>query len=601
MLKKFKDMKIKKKLIASFCLIAILASLSGAITSIMMGRISSTYDYILVNHGFAQGDIGQALAMFCRLDGNVHNAVSYFDDKDANDAYNSLAGQAKEFEGYMEEVKPTLESDAAKQTYADVMKSWDQYYDTAIAIAAKGKTSDDPAMVARLQKEMTQRLDPLCVETYKGLVEIMNIKVNVGNADRDGAIAMARFSSIMTVCLIVGALALSLLLGTVIANSIAKPMALCCDRLLKLGEGDLQTPVPEIETKDEVGQLAHATDAIVTSLKNIIRDIDYLLGEMSTGNFDIHTQDESFYCGDTRSILLSVRKINRNLSATLSMIDQSAEQIAGGAEQVSTGAQALAQGATEQASAVQELSATIADIGNVSQKNAKTCQQAMDHSQEAGDRVSESTRSMEKMVVAMGNISNASEQIGKIIATIENIAFQTNILALNAAVEAARAGNAGKGFAVVADEVRNLAGKSDEAAKATKILIENAITAVSEGEANVGDVRKALEETSVNAQRVMEDIQAIAAAAAEQSEAISQVTEGIDQISAVVQTNSATSEESAAASEELSGQAAIMKQEMQKFHLRADGCNFDSVETPAPAYEAPVSSSSYNNFSDVKY
>ena len=238
---------------------------------------------------------------------------------------------------------------------------------------------------------------------------------------------------------------------------------------------------------------------------------------------------------------------------------------------------------------MEELSATIAEIANNSRKNAENSEQAMAHANDASGSLNESSEYMQQMVSAMEKISDSSAEIGKIIATIENIAFQTNILALNAAVEAARAGSAGKGFAVVADEVRNLSAKSDEAAKATKELIDRSIVSVKEGNEIVQKVSVALQATNERAGLVMSSVQEITKAAEEESEAIAQVTEGIDQISSVVQTNSATSEESAAASEELSSQAALMKELLARFKLRQDGF----MPKAQPAYSAAPAASSY--------
>ena len=178
---------------------------------------------------------------------------------------------------------------------------------------------------------------------------------------------------------------------------------------------------------------------------------------------------------------------------------------------------------------------------------------------------------MEQMVSAMADITNASEQISKIISTIEDIAFQTNILALNAAVEAARAGSAGKGFAVVADEVRNLAAKSDQAAKATKDLIDNSVQATERGSHIVEEVSATLKKTLELVMQSNTAIGEIAQAVEGEAESIAQVTEGIGQISAVVQTNSASSEESAAVSADLFEEVHKLEAETKRFKLRADG------------------------------
>lgn len=364
-----------------------------------------------------------------------------------------------------------------------------------------------------------------------------------------------------------------------------------------IAEGDLDILV-ETKSNDEIGILSKTFMEMSNNLKFIIQDINYLLGEMSNGNFKITTEHEDKYTGAYRYILEAMRNIRLTLSDTLLEIDRASEQVSTGAYQVSSASQALSQGATEQASSIEELSAAITEISQQVQKNATYAVEASNLSKQASDGVLSSNHKMTDMIVAMNDIASTSSEIGKIIKTIDDIAFQTNILALNAAVEAARAGSAGKGFAVVADEVRNLAGKSAEAAKNTTTLIENAILAIGKG-AKIADetadaLKAVVEKTDVSTKRISE----IADASNAQSDSIMQVTTGIDQISAVVQTTSATSEESAATSEELSAQAQNLKSLVGKFQLTSE--NYEIAAKPVTieqqniSYEeAPLDDSNY--------
>ena len=374
----------------------------------------------------------------------------------------------------------------------------------------------------------------------------------------------------INIAVIVASILASIVVAVKLSGNISIPMRACAERMKLLVEGDLESPVPQATGEDETAELTRSTAEMVKGLNLIINDIGYLLSEMANQNFDIQSPHRDAYVGRYQKILQSMRTLKVSLSNTIRQIDSSAGQVSSASSQVSVGAQTLSQGSMEQASAVEELAATITDISASAQKTVTAVEEAGQYVNQAGGQLGVSMEYVKDLNTAMEKISVSSQEISKIIAAIEDIAFQTNILALNAAVEAARVGAAGKGFAVVADEVRNLASKSDEAAKATKGLIENSIAAVNEGTQAAAQVTEALEQTSISAGHVTSKMSEMVEAVESQTAAIAQVTEGVDQISAVVQTNSATAQESAAASEELSAEASSLKQLVGRFTLARD-------------------------------
>ncbi|WP_051280810.1 methyl-accepting chemotaxis protein [Anaerovorax odorimutans] len=352
-----------------------------------------------------------------------------------------------------------------------------------------------------------------------------------------------------------------------ISKGIVKPLKRLSKVANQIADGDLEVSI-EHKSKDETSQVAAAMERTIVRLKEYVKyinEITSVLDEMASGNFIFDLKYD--YLGDFAKIKSALLNIQKTFTETLKNITISADQVASGSDQVASGAQALSQGAMEQASSIEELSATINEISQHIKHNAENADNASQISMESSKEVELGSNQMKDMIIAMEEISNASKEIGKIIKTIDDIAFQTNILALNAAVEAARAGEAGKGFAVVADEVRNLAGKSAEAAKNTTVLIETAITAVENGTQIVDKTAQSLDKIVSGAEKTTELIGEISQASNDQATSMTQVTLGVDQISSVVQTNSATAEESAAASEELSGQAQMLKQLVSQFKL----------------------------------
>ena len=336
-----------------------------------------------------------------------------------------------------------------------------------------------------------------------------------------------------------------------------------------VAEGNFDVKV-SYDRQDEIGDLAAAIQSVMQHVREIISDLSDKLSELAKGNFRVSLENTEQYPGAYRPLSNSLQEISNDLNKTMAEIKTSAKEVNAGAEQVSSGAQGLSQGATEQASSIEELSATVNDISEHIKKTAENTRLANTEAQNAGKEVSHSDKQMQQMKAAMENINQKSGEISKIIKTIDDIAFQTNILALNAAIEAARAGVAGKGFAVVADEVGNLAQKSANAAKDTTMLIEETLQAVEQGTVLADSTAESLQRVVTGAGKVTELVNQIAEASVEQSRAVEQVSTGIDQISSVVQSNTATAEESAAASEELSGQANILNELVGRFQLKED-------------------------------
>lgn len=575
-----KDVKIKKRLISGFLFVIVISVAVIIAALVQMNAQRANYNDILKYQVGANDLISEIRLDAAIAARNVRDMALKPGDSSNSELEASVNELLSDMDAQIKELEDIYPLDKAQlQDYIDSVNKWGDELPNILNAIDRG---DGETAISLIKNSCTPQLNDMATKA-KAIDNLLT------QAQNDATDAQERNSLIsIGVIIAVMAVATILALGTAfkLVKGIMEPTEEVRKALMGFSEGKLDIPV-NYESKNELGDMCNALRSSQDTLSAVIEDICYLLGEMANGNFDVRSRATDKYVGALSAVLESIRKINHNLSDTLAQIDLSAEQVSSGSEQVSTGAQSLAQGATEQASAVEELSATINEIANGAKKNAENGETAMRQSQESGNLVLESAKYMEEMVEAMGSISQSSQEIGRIISTIENIAFQTNILALNAAVEAARAGSAGKGFAVVADEVRNLATKSDQAAKATKELIDHSIESVQGGNEIVKKVSDALSKTVEASNLAMGSLKEITKAVEAEAESISQVTEGIDQISSVVQTNSATSEESAAASEELSSQASLMKELMAKFKLRVDE-NYTSL--PAAAPTAPVES-----------
>ena len=552
-----KNMSIKKSLIVGFGTTIIVSVLIIIASLVMMNMQKNAYQNILDHYVMTNELVSESRINYNIAARSLRDVVI----SGNQDSLTKVDSKLEEMNVNVQELQDAYPEDQKDRTllnnFVSTLEAWQE---EAKAIGSIVRT-DQKQAAERIVSDCTPMLNKAATagDDLAAFLKDEQSKI-IAEQNMTSNIGLGVILAVMVVATLV-----VLSIAFKIIKSIVEPSSQVREALVGFSQGNLEIPVT-FTGRNELGEMCEALRTSQHVLSECIGDTCHLLEEMGAGNFNVRTKDDKIYVGALSKILQSVRVINSGLSDDLGQIGQSADQVAAGSDQVSNSAQSLAQGATEQAG------------------------QSV---HEAANQIGISVDYVKQLNVAMDNISSTSQEIGKIIATIENIAFQTNILALNAAVEAARAGSAGKGFAVVADEVRNLATKSDEAAKATKDLIDGSIAAVREGTEAVSKVTGSLEQTSTLAAGVTTMMETVVTAVDSQTQAIIQVTEGIDQISAVVQTNSATSEECAAASEELSSQANIMHQMMAEFKVSSrvsGGFGASPSFTPsAPSYQSSSS------------
>lgn len=349
-------------------------------------------------------------------------------------------------------------------------------------------------------------------------------------------------------------------------KDIIHPVDFVTERLVKLAEGDLKTPVEIINTGNELTILSNNLNDTIQSLNLYISDITRVLAQLSDGNLDIQT--EASFTGDFVSLKESIDTIVGSLNETMTQMNNAADLVADHSDGTSQGAKSLADSTTDQASVLEELTASIANVSEQVRLTADNASRANLRSLEAEKNVETCNQQMQSMIGAMVEIKAGSAKISDIIKNIEDIAEQTNLLSLNAAIEAARAGEAGRGFSVVAEEVRSLAEESAKAAQNTAQLILKSIETVENGTNIVNETAESLTQVVNNTSEINGIIAEIAEAAREQAAAIEQINTGFEQMSVAVTTNSMTAQESASSSEELAAQAQNLKGLIGRFSLK---------------------------------
>ena len=369
---------------------------------------------------------------------------------------------------------------------------------------------------------------------------------------------------IVVVAFVALAIVFSKMLGNKIVESIIEPLIAIEKVTKEIAAGNLHCEI-DYHAKDKIGELAHDLRKSVEILASYVDDISNSMDEFSKGNFAVKPQVE--WKGDFKGIRDSFMAFEESMSSIVKGIQHVADEVAEGSQQVSASSNDFAESSTEQAAVTQELTATINDISEQVAKNARNAEEISQKVKNLGGEIIVGNEKMQEMVQSMKEISDASQEIGKIIATINDISSQTNLLALNASIEAARAGEAGRGFAVVADQVAGLATQSSDAAKESSQLDETSVKAVEKGIVIVDETSKQLENVASGSETITKEVNDVAGALGAQNESFEQINKGVEQINNNVQTNSETAQECAAASEEMSQQAESLDGLIRKFKV----------------------------------
>lgn len=556
------EISVKKRVTKGFLIVLIMMGICILISVGALLKVKSQYEYAVQNYGFAQGYVGRLGIEFNGMTTNLLKIVLETDNSEIESLKTSLNQSATDIDTYLNQVRnaatETEELNLISQM-EDNIKKFRQVKEQVIELAARNQNEEAYQLV---REEATD----YATEIKSAINRILEINIQACEETEESANWISLLLIGATVLVGILAIVTGIAISTIISKGICDPLKEIGDVAEKISQGNLDVEI-SFQSNDELGALADNFRKTCSFLKSVILDTNNILHEMAQGNFKVKSSNLDIYQGEFGKLLLSMRDLRDRMNNVLLNIQETSNQVATGSNQMALSAQGLAEGATEQAGAVEELTATIENVSSMVIESADAAENSYNHAKEYAAQAEHTNHAMSELMDAMHKISDTSNEIGKIIATIEDIASQTNLLSLNASIEAARAGEAGRGFAVVADQISKLASDSAQSAVNTRNLIEYSITEVERGTQIASKTQDELGLVVEGIAKLSDNAKKTSNSATIQAESMRQIEQGVGQISTVVQNNSAAAQELSATSEELSAQATNLDSEVAKFNL----------------------------------
>ena len=561
MLQSIKNLSIRRKLKLAFGTIILFCTVAALLGALGIGTVFTHSRTLYTDYGQAQGAVNRILAVFKQNELITGSLLLNRDPQGQQQLLTALTAnradlldrlEAGDAAGYFDHLDPgdLLELESLLDTYFAAQAQ-------VVQMVEDGSADD---AVSRFTQELL-----VAGEAVDGMVQQI-----IAAQELAGQEMLSRLGATTAqVMILLGGFALFALIYSLVVTirmsaSIGQSVQGLMDGMESLRAGVLSTRIP-VRSLDDLGRISQKFNETCETLDTCVSHVNATMEQVAAGR--LVYDDTTVFQGDFLTMQQSIVRMIEQENQLIRLVQSTTEQVSSAAGQVSAAAQNLAQGATEQASSVEELSAAMSDFSTRMSAAVEDAAATSRKAGEAGNLTEQTNEKMDQMLEAMAQIYAASQEMGRVVQSIENIAFQTNLLALNAAVEAARAGSSGKGFAVIADTVRHLAIKSSEEAKETARLLQSTQSAVDLGRELAADAAGLLRDTAGAAEESAASTARVLAALTEQTAALEQIDSGLEQISAVIQNNSASSQESAAASEQLHAQSSELERHVRVFSL----------------------------------